>query len=60
MTHTENLQIPSYDEKKKQINSSSSLPAGNEKTENQDAENIKNPNDNQNTISKPSTLNNLK
>ncbi len=60
MIKNDNLQIPIYDEKRKETVSSSALPAATEKTESQDAEKIKNPNDNQKTTQKPSTLNNLK
>ena len=60
MIHNDNLQIPSYDEKKKEIISPSSLPAATEKTESQDAEKIKNPNDNQKTTGKTSTVSDLK
>lgn len=59
MIHNENLQIPSYDEKKKEIISPTSIPETPEKTESQDAEKIKKTNDNQETTHKPSTLNNL-
>ncbi|WP_027376220.1 hypothetical protein [Kaistella palustris] len=60
MIRTDNLQIPTYNEKKKLTSSSSSLPNTTEIDEGHTSDRIQHPSINEKTTDKPSTLNNLK